>query len=129
MPQQALRLGKGESLVGCVALSPSEKLLLVSKLGYGKRLPVELVRLAKPGDLGTQSMTFKNKTDGLVGMVAALPDAELKLLTSSDRFLRLPVNSVKSKRKDDAGDRLIKLEPKETLVYLSVSSPEPEQYV
>lgn len=129
MPQQALRLGKGENLVGCVALSQSEKLLLVTKLGYGKRLPVDLVRLAKPGDLGTQSMLFKNKTDALVGMLAALPDAELKLLTSSDRFLRLPVKSVKSKRKDDAGDRLIKLEPKETLVYLSVSSPEPEQYV
>lgn len=129
LPQQALRLGKGEHLVGCVALSDSETLLLVSKHGYAKRMPLKLVRLGKPGDLGTQSIVFTSKTDSLMGMVAALPDSELKLLTNSDRLLTLPIDAVPMKRKDDAGDRLSKLKQKETIVYLNVSSPEPEQYV
>jgi DNA gyrase subunit A len=129
LPQQALRLGKGESLVGCVALSASDKLLLVSKLGYAKQLPVHQVRRAKPGDLGTQSMTFSAKSDNLMGMVAALPDSEVKLLTSGDRLLKLPIDSVRVKRKDDKGTRLPTVKGKETIVYLNVSSTDPQQYV
>ncbi|MEB3830808.1 DNA gyrase/topoisomerase IV subunit A [Phormidium sp. CCY1219] len=129
LPQQALRLGKGESLVGCVALSASDNLLLVSKLGYAKQLSVHHVRRAKPGDLGTQSMTFSAKSDNLMGMVAALPDSEVKLLTSSDRLLKLPIDSVRVKRKDDKGTRLPTVKGKETIVYLNVSSTDPQQYV
>lgn len=113
---QALRLRKREQLVGCVAISADDNLLLVTEQGYGKRLPVGVIRLVNRGDLGTQALQFKNATDVLVGMVSASETPEVALTTSEERVVRLPLKSVKMWGKDGAGDRIAKLKPEEKIL-------------
>lgn len=121
---QALRLRQREQLVGCLALSPEDNLLLVSQQGYAKRLPVTAVRRGNRGDLGTQALQFKTATDILVAMVPTPSDSKVVFLTSEDRVLCVPSKSVKMSGKDGTGDRIPKLKPEEKIVAVNVLATE-----
>ena len=110
---QALRLRYGEELTGCVCLSAEQNLLLVTRWGYGKRLPVNALRLANRGDIGTGALQFTSKTDHLAGMILAQPGAQAVLSTSEGRRMSVPVESVPFWGKDGVGDRLVKLKQDE----------------
>jgi DNA gyrase subunit A len=117
---QILRLRYGENLAGCVAIAPNGNLLLVSMQGYGKRLPISSLRLAKLGDIGTQAMHFTSKTDNLAAMVAARSGTNIILLTNSDRCVSISVDSVVMGSKDSTGDRVAKLKSEEAIVFAQV---------
>ncbi|RMG05992.1 MAG: DNA topoisomerase 4 subunit A [Cyanobacteria bacterium J055] len=120
---QALRLRKQEAIVGCATLNPWEDIVLVSRQGYTKRLALNLLRLANRGEIGTQAVRFTSKTDAIVGMVPAIPNAEAMLLTRGDRFLRLPLDPLPAGNRDSAGQRL-KLKAGEAIVDVVLSLPE-----
>jgi len=116
MGLQALRLRQQEVMVGCVTLNTEEDLLLVTQLGYAKRLPVSGLRLANRGDIGTQSFKFANKTDTLAGMVLAPPKAEVVLVTNHQRVVRLSVETVSSMGRDSVGERVLQLNRDEKII-------------
>ena len=113
---QALPLSRREHLVGCVALSAQDNLLLVSEQGYGKRLPLSAIRRGNRGDLGTQAIQFKTATDTLVRMISASRESEVALVTSEERVVYLPLESVKLWGKDGTGDRIAKLKEDEKIL-------------
>ncbi|HEY9876333.1 MAG TPA: DNA topoisomerase (ATP-hydrolyzing) [Candidatus Obscuribacterales bacterium] len=113
---QALRLGRAEHLVGAASLDRGDNILLVSQLGYAKRLPVTALRLANRGDIGTQALQFTTKTDSLAGMVPLAAEAEVVLLTSTQRLVRLSVDAVALWGKDGIGDRISQLKPDEKII-------------
>jgi len=114
---QALRLRKQEQLVGCATMRElDQNLLLVSQLGYAKRIPAKTLRLANRGDIGTQALSFTTKSDTLAGIVLAPTATEVALVTNTQRLVRLPVNSVTSAGKDGTGDRIPSLKPDEKII-------------
>jgi DNA gyrase subunit A len=119
---QALRLRYGETLAGCVTLTTNQDLLLVSQLGYGKRIPVNTLRLGNLGDIGTQAMQFTNKTDNLAAMILAKPEVNLVLTTTANRRLLLPLEEVRFWGKDGTGNQIVNLKAEERIinVYLLV---------
>lgn len=119
-PQPALRLGKQENLVGIVTLNVTDNFLICTQDGWVKRMQVSILRLAKPGDIGTQVLQFKNDTDTLVGIVPAVKNGEVILVTSQDRLLSLPVNGVKLWEKDGTGDRIKILQPNEQIISINL---------
>jgi len=116
MGLQALRLGKQQQMAGCVALNTNDHLLLVTELGYAKRLPVGGIRRANRGDIGIQSMKFSNKTDNLAGLVLAAASSEVAIITNSQRVMRLSVESVPLLGRDDIGERVLQLNRDEKVV-------------
>lgn len=112
---QALPLRRKEKLVGCVSLSADDNLLLVTQMGYAKRLPLSAIRRVNRGDLGTQALQFTTTADHLAGLVKASPDAKVALLTSTQRVVRIPMKSVTLWGKDGTGDRITQLKPEETI--------------
>jgi DNA gyrase subunit A len=114
----ALRLGRAEQLVGAATLNFTDRLLLVSALGYGKRLPVNALRLANRTDIGTSALQFTTKTDSLAGMILVSEAKEIALITS-DRQIRLAIDRVPFWGKDGTGDRLVELKPNEQIVGVS----------
>jgi DNA gyrase subunit A len=121
---QALRLSRREHLIGCAALAVDDHLLLVSEQGYRKRLPISAIRRGNRGDLGTQALQFKTATDSLVGITPALPKSEVALLTSAERVLLLPIDSVEVMGKDGTGDRISKLKPEEKIISVTAMAME-----
>ncbi len=118
---QALRLRKQEKLVGCVTLNElDDKLLLISQLGYAKRIPASSLRRANRGDIGTQSLYFATKSDALAGMVLASAVNEVALVTNAQRVVRLSVDSVALLGKEGTGDRILSLNPDEKIITINV---------
>ncbi|UBF27220.1 DNA topoisomerase 4 subunit A [Kovacikia minuta CCNUW1] len=112
----AIRVRKQEKLVGCSVIYQEDDLLLVSAQGYTKRLPTNALRLSSLGELGTQAFQFTKKTDVLAGVVAVFPDAEVTVMTSTNRIARLHREDVPLKNRDDKGSNVLKLEPDELIV-------------
>lgn len=111
-----LRLRYGEHLAGCVSLPHRQNLLLISGLGYGKRLAIENLRLSQLGDLGSPALQFVNKQDSLAAMVAARPGSIVLLSTNQNRKLPLEVETVTVTGKDGTGSQLVKLNPAEKII-------------
>jgi len=111
-----LRLRYGEHLAGCVSLPHRENLLLISGLGYGKRLAIENLRLSQLGDLGSPALQFVNKQDSLAAMVAAREGSIVLLSTNQNRKLPLEVETVTVTGKDGTGSQLVKLNPAEKII-------------
>lgn len=111
----ALRLRFGEAIVGCVTLQANECLLLVSQFGYGKRLPVDTLRLTKPGEIGTTALQFSNKNDNLAGMIKADAQAKVMIITNQNRPITIDANTVVLGQKDGIGERLVQLKSGELI--------------
>ena len=111
-----LRLRYGENLAGCVSLPHRENLLLISGLGYGKRLAIENLRLSQLGDLGSPALQFVNKQDNLAAMVAARAGSIVLLSTNQNRKLSLEVETVTVTGKDGTGSQLVKLNLEEKII-------------
>ncbi len=118
---QALRLRRQEKLVGCVTLGKlDDNLLLVSQMGYAKRMPVSALRRGNRGDIGTQALYFTSRSDSMVGMVLAPTAAEVAMVTNAQRVVRLPVETVALFGKDGKGDRISALNPNEKIITVTV---------
>ena len=113
---QVTRLRKQEQLVGCITLDPDDSLVLFSELGWAKRMPAGSVRLTNRGEIGTQAFRFAEPKDALVGLLRAVPDTEVKLLTNSGRLLRSATDAIAFWGKDAAGDRVFDLNPGEKII-------------
>ncbi|MFB2938422.1 DNA topoisomerase (ATP-hydrolyzing) subunit A [Aerosakkonemataceae cyanobacterium BLCC-F154] len=114
----ALRLGRHEKLIGAVSINQDDNLLLVTQLGYAKRLPISAIRLANLGDIGTQALQYTSKSDALVSMVEAIPETKVMLLTDTPRTIALSVERIPFWGKDGTGDRINKLKEEEKVVNL-----------
>ncbi|HEY9659982.1 MAG TPA: DNA gyrase C-terminal beta-propeller domain-containing protein, partial [Allocoleopsis sp.] len=115
--QQALRLHKKEELVGCIALSDEDSLLMLTAQGYGKQVPLRQIKALNRGELGVQAMAFATKSDMLIGIAPGLA-GEVMLLTDTPRMVRLLADQVPPKGRAEAGDRLFKLNKGESITGL-----------
>ncbi len=92
--QPALRLRQDEYLVGGVAAASTTTMLLISRRGYLKSMPVEAMRMTRLGGLGMQGFQFASRTDLLATAVPALAGRNLVLSTSHDRSAWLPMEAI-----------------------------------
>src|SRR6476469_6336119 len=113
---QVTRLRKQEQLVGCITLDPEDSLVLISELGWAKRMPAGSVRLTNRGEIGTQAFRFAEPKDALVGLLPAVPGTDVKLFTNSGRLLRSAIDAIAFWGKDAAGDRVFDLSPGEKII-------------
>ncbi|MBW4613728.1 MAG: DNA gyrase subunit A [Desmonostoc vinosum HA7617-LM4] len=114
MGLQALRLGKQQQMVGCLAVSAGDNLLLVTEEGYAKRLPVSQLKPASRDNFGIQALKFVSKTDNLAAMVMA--NGEVALVTNKERVVRLFVETVPILGRDGKGESIIQLNRDEKII-------------
>jgi len=113
---QVFRLRKQESIVGLAAVRDDADLILISSKGYCKRLPIDLLRLGKVGDLGTQAMQFMLKSDSLITLLPAVTDQDVIVFSNQDRAARLNVESLPMWGQDGPGTHLVKTKRGEVLM-------------
>ncbi|WP_066383872.1 MULTISPECIES: DNA gyrase subunit A [unclassified Anabaena] len=109
MGLQALRVLKHQPMVGCVSSAEADHLLLVTEEGYAKRLPINQLKTANRGDLGTQGLKFASQTDNLAGMVGAIAASEVALVTNKERVVRIPTDSIPILTRDNKGESILQL--------------------
>lgn len=112
---QVFRLRKQESIVGLAAVRDDADLILVSSKGYCKRLPIDLLRLGKVGDLGTQAMQFMIKSDRLIALLPAVANQDVIVLSNQERAARLNIEMLPMWGQDGPGTQLLKTKRGEAL--------------
>jgi DNA gyrase subunit A len=113
---QALKVGTRERIVGCLPVHGDDDILLISRLGYGKRLPVMSIRMVQVGNIGTHAMQFTNKTDSIMHLSNPPATGNISLVTNTNRREEIKVAKIGLYGKDGNGDRVIKLHPDEEVV-------------
>ncbi len=120
-----VRLRRQERIVGCVAVPKGSEVVLMTERGYSKRLPIETLRLGNRGDIGMPALQFEIKTDTLASIISAAEGPVLMALTSGDRLLRLPIDTIPVGNKAETGDRVIQTKRDERIVWLGAIAPSP----
>jgi len=96
MGSLAMRLGTGERLVGAGTFDleqhPDTELVLVTAMGFARRIRADAIRLSPKGSIGTQAIKFHSKTDRLRAMAIVHAPKELAepitLVIQQERYLR-----------------------------------------
>ncbi len=111
---QALKVGTRESIVGCIPANPEDEIVLITRHGYAKRIPISSIRIVQTGNMGTHAMQFTTKTDSLLYL--NLPTPTLEIITSTHRQESIPQTKIKPHGKDGSGDKILKLTGDEEIV-------------
>ncbi|WP_036479726.1 DNA topoisomerase (ATP-hydrolyzing) subunit A [Myxosarcina sp. GI1] len=116
---KVMRLRVREQLAGCCAVTSQDTIVLISQLGYVKRIPVKTLRLANRGDIGTQGIQFADERDNLAAATAIKSLNNLVLITNKDRRLVLPVSEIPLLDKNSTGEKLVKLQAQEAIIAIA----------
>jgi DNA gyrase subunit A len=114
---QALKVGGREQIVGCIPANNTDEILLVSRQGYAKRIPIASIRIVQTGNMGTHAMQFAFKTDSLLYL--SLPPANIDLVTTSHRHQLVSIDKIQTYGKDGIGDRLLTLNSDEEIMFVN----------
>jgi DNA gyrase subunit A len=114
---QALKVGAREQIVGCVPANSTDDLILITRHGYAKRLPIASIRIVQTGNMGTHAMQFAIKTDNLLHL--GIPTPTLDLITTNQRHEIVTIDRLNTHSKEGIGDRLITLNPDEQIAFVN----------
>jgi DNA gyrase subunit A len=115
---QALKVGGRERIVGCIPANSEDELLLISRYGYAKRIPISSIRIVQTGNMGTHAMQFAIKTDHLIHINLPPDRSEIDIVTAQRRE-SVPLANISRYGKDGAGDRIIDLGSDEEIVFVN----------
>ncbi len=113
---RALRLGKGDKVVGAVALRKSGTTLLVaSEHGFGKRSDVREYRVSHRGGKGIITVKVTEKTGKMVAIKEVTENDDVVVMTERGMIIRQHAADIREAGRNTQGVRLIRLEPEDTV--------------
>jgi DNA gyrase subunit A len=114
---QALKVGTREQIVGCIPANNEDDLILITRHGYAKRIPISAIRIVQTGNMGTHAMQFALKTDNLIHI--SLPSEQIDLVTTTDRHQLISIDQIQTFGKDGIGNKLLDLNPHEEIMLVN----------
>ncbi len=121
---RAMRLKKGDILVGADAIKGNEKeaeLLVVSELGYGKKTNIKEYRIQKRGGSGIKTAKITSKTGNLVTakIVNAGEYEGLIAISKKGQAIRTRLEEIHAHGRATQGVRIMKLGSKDSLASIT----------
>lgn len=118
-----INLEDGDSVVAAEVVDPasSDKLLVVTEFGYGKRSELEEYRLTGRAGKGVNAIRVTERNGKVVALLSVSDAADLMLTTNTGRVLRIHTKSVKVIGRLTQGVCLMRILDGERVV--SVSKP------
>ncbi len=104
---QALKVGTREHIVGCIPANSEDDIILITRQGYGKRIPISAIRIVQTGNMGTHAMQFAAKTDSLIHIMLPPSNNSIEIVTTIDRQESISLTNINSHGKDGIGDKII----------------------
>ncbi|HEY4643141.1 MAG TPA: DNA gyrase subunit A, partial [Bacteroidota bacterium] len=113
---RAIRLEKGDKVVGAVVLRKSgTSLLVATEHGYGKRSDVRDYRLSHRGGKGIITVKITDKTGKMVAIKEVTDNDDVVILTEQGMIIRQHASDIREAGRNTQGVRLIRLEPGDTV--------------
>ncbi|MBI2023934.1 DNA gyrase subunit A [Candidatus Giovannonibacteria bacterium] len=120
---KAMRLKKGDELVGADVISGKEKdalILVVSENGFGKKTKVSEYRLQRRGGSGIKTAKVTAKTGNLVSAKVLDSDfEEVIAISKKGQVIRTPLDGISQLGRATQGVRIMRLDAKDQLASIT----------
>ncbi len=122
---RGIRLREGDEVVGATLLGEAEELLVLTRKGYGKLLPVTEIRVFRNrGGAGILLTRVTPRTGPVLGIRAVPRKAQLITITQKGKLQRQDIAQVSQQKRYARGVRLVKLAEDDELVNFDVVESE-----
>ncbi len=113
---RAIRLGKGDIVVGLVAVKRTgASILVVTDKGYGKRSDLQDYRVTRRGGKGVITMKSSDKNGQMISVREVTDTDDLMIITNKGVMIRQNVGEIRVMGRNTQGVRLIKLGAGDTI--------------
>lgn len=121
---RGIRLGKKDAVIDGSTVKEGQSLLIVTKLGYGKRCDYKLFPIRHRGGKGVVAGKINDKSGELVCAKAVTDKDEAIVITKNGTVLRLKVSEVRQQGRATVGVRLIQIKEDDFAVDVAPFTPE-----
>lgn len=110
----------GEITVGGEVVDNSQKILVVTVNGYGKKTEVDEYRLTHRGSKGVMALHITEKNGRMVSLKAVTDADDLIIITDNGIIMRMPMDQISTLKRATQGVRLIHLKDDQRVATVSV---------
>jgi len=125
---RAVNLGKGDKVIGAVAIKrQSTSILVVAEHGFGKRSELDEYRTSHRGGKGVFTIRVTEKTGSMVAIKEVLENDDIVVVTAQGIVIRQPAKTIRIAGRNTQGVRLIRLESHDKIAAVAVVPSEEEE--
>lgn len=122
---RGIRLGKGDKVIGAIAVRRSgTTILAATENGYGKRSGSEEYRVSHRGGKGVYTIRATEKTGKMVAIKEVLDTDDIVIVTEQGVIIRQPATDIRVSGRNTQGVRLIRLETEDSVAAVAVVKAE-----
>ena len=110
----------GAITVGGEVVDNSQKILVVTVNGYGKKTEVDEYRLTHRGSKGVMALHITEKNGNMVSLKAVTDADDLIIITDNGIIMRMPMDQISTLKRATQGVRLIHLKDDQRVATVSV---------
>jgi DNA gyrase subunit A len=116
-----IRLDKGDRVIASEKVMPGKDLIVVAEKGLGKRTRTEAFMTKGRGGKGVAAMKLTSRTGKIVGARMVDDEANLVLMSTSGKVIRMPISQVPTIGRQTQGVTLMKLDTEETVASMTIA--------
>ncbi|MDR2505153.1 MAG: DNA gyrase subunit A [Oscillospiraceae bacterium] len=126
MGVRGIDLADDDRVITLSVVSPDDKILAITSLGYGKVTPAEEYRLISRGGKGVIAISLSEKNGKLVSLLPVSGAQDLLLMTDDGTIIRTSVDTIRECGRSTQGVRLMRISDEQRIVAVSLAEPEEE---
>jgi len=113
-----LKLAGNDELAGMLGVNKTEKMLLLSEFGIGKRVDFDEFSAHRRGTGGQKISTISEKTGEIIGCVNVLEEDEIMCITSQGKSIKLNVKEIRVMGRAAQGVKILSIEKPDFVIGL-----------
>ena len=118
-------------VVGCEVITDkdNQQILIITKLGYGKKTNVTEFRLTHRGSKGVKALNVTEKNGQLVSIRTVHGDEDLMVVTDKGVIIRLSLDNISTLKRATQGVRLIRLKDDQSVGSVAIVQKEDDEEI
>ncbi|HAP35422.1 MAG TPA: hypothetical protein DCQ28_05575, partial [Bacteroidetes bacterium] len=125
---RAIRLEKGDKVIGAVSLKrTTTTILVVTENGYGKRSDLSQYRVSHRGGKGIATLRANEKTGKMIAIKQVQDIDDIVVVTSSGMVIRQRAEAIRVSGRNTSGVRLIRLNNDDAVTAIAIVTSEDEE--
>lgn len=128
MGVRAIRLNKGDKVIGAVAIKRrGTSILVAAENGYGKRSELEEYRVSHRDGKGVITLRTTEKTGKMVAVREVLENDDIVVVSAKGVIIRQPASEIRIAGRNTQGVRLIRLEDGDAIAAVAAVPAESDE--
>ncbi len=125
---RAIRLEKGDKVIGAVSLKRTKTtILVVTENGFGKRSDLSEYRISHRGGKGVATLRANDKTGKMIAIKEVQNIDDIVVVTSSGMVIRQRAEAIRVSGRNTSGVRLIRLNADDAVTAIAIVTSEDEE--